>query len=184
MLSSITLASATSNSHQPLSPPLNIVEKLLAASHDIQIPSSLLPKKFSSLRASKVSSRRDSYVSAEPSGYFIANQFSGSNDCSTQNTFKYATGTDVCFVGMSNNTAVGSLAYQFNGVSGNTLDLTQRVWDTLDCSGSPTVNPLPIPTTCIASDDENGEDASSSFMYSYSMGASPWTDYAPGFMFQ
>lgn len=181
LTASLGVASATGNA--PVDTPPPSVQQLLKSARHISAPAALLPEKWTSLNAPPKPDVSNPYSkltsSSEPTGYFIANMFSGSNDCSTANTFKYATGTGVCFVGMTNNTAVGSLAYEFVGVSGDVFLINQAVWSSLDCSGTPVVNTFPLPTTCLPSDDQD-----TSFTYSYSVGASPWTSYEPGFMFQ
>ena len=57
------------------------------------------------------------------------------------------------------------------------------VWESTDCTGDPVVNTIPIPTTCLPN-EENPDDAALSFAYTYEVGATPWTYYDPGFMFQ
>jgi hypothetical protein len=48
---------------------------------------------------------------------------------------------------MTNNTAVGSIAYEFAGVYGDFFYINQGVWGSLDCFGTPVVNTLPMPTS-------------------------------------
>lgn len=180
LTTSFGLASATANA--PVDTPPSSVHQLLKAARHVPTPITLLPEKWTSLKppaGHSVSNPHSKLASSEPSGYFIANMYSGSDDCSTANTFKFATATGVCFVGMTNNTAAGSLAYEFEGVAGDAFIINQAVWSSLDCSGTPVVNTFPLPTTCLPTDDQE-----TSFTYSYSVGASPWTSYEPGFMFQ
>ena len=82
-------------------------------------------------------------------------------------------------MGMTNNTATGSLAYSFEGVASEVFMLTRSEWSSLDCSGTHSLTTIPLPTTCML--DDTGL---SSVAYTYSVGATPWTQYAPGFMFQ
>lgn len=187
--SAVLTTTTTAATASPAATADKMIKKLHASSQDIRMPASLLPKEWTSLRAKPPADKVTSSfttpiihpsISAEPTGYFIANIFSESNDCSTQNTVKAATGTGVCFVGMSNNTAVGSLAYEFEGVSGDYFLINKGVWNTLDCSGTPTVYTLSFPTSCLPS--SNTEETS--ITYTYSVGAIPWTQYAPGFMYQ
>jgi hypothetical protein len=151
------------------------------------LPAQLLPSHYTSLRESdRMSERVSERVSAgDPTGYFVANVYSTSTDCTAPLThshtpsYKFATATGVCFVGMTNNTATGSLAYSFEGVASEVFMLTRSEWSSLDCSGTHSLTTIPLPTTCIV--DDTGL---SSVAYTYSVGATPWTQYAPGFMFQ
>ena len=125
MIKSLIIASSlTLSSAEPETPPQ--VKKLLKTSRHIHTPKELLPKSWTHVTApSSPKHVSVSGVSAEPAGYFVANQYMYSSECSSKVDMKYATGTGVCFVGMTNNTVAGSLAYEFVGVYGDAFLINQ-----------------------------------------------------------
>lgn len=161
----------------------------LAASHSKEAPIPLhlkkhLPSEWSSLKNANTKGaiswgKENTKLSAEPTGYLISNAFH-SNSCGGELSYKFATGTGVCFVGVTNNTAAGSVYYDFGGVYGDYFYINQGIWDSLDCTGTPTITTFPMPNSCLQDDEDTGL----SYLYSYVVGSSPWTEYDPGFMFQ
>jgi hypothetical protein len=140
------------------------------------VHSNILKKntKTASWESTKVASSN-----TQPTGYFIANMFLDSNDCSSNQNMKFATGTGVCFTGYTNGTAVGSTAYEFEAAGNGQIIINNAVWTSTDCTGTPTVNTMPIPSSCIPTDE-----ADQSIMYTYTSAATPWTNWDAGLMFQ
>jgi len=117
-----------------------------------------------------------------PEGYFIADAFYGSTDCSTGDNVRFGTGTGVCFTGYVNDKPVGSTMYKYSPSSTESLlKFDHSVYDSLDCSGNAQTDPLYVPSSCI---DTGSSGAPGSAVYTYTTASAPWSKYEPGLMFQ
>ena len=149
----------------------------ISAGSIASVHSSILKKntKTSSWETTKVT-----VANTAPTGYLMVNSFTGSRDCSVGNNIKFGTGTGVCFTGYTNGTAVGSTAYEFEAAGNDQIIINNAVWESTDCTGTPVVNTMPIPSNCLPADD----DVNSSFMYTYTSVSAPWANWDAGLMFQ
>mmetsp|Transcript_22143 Transcript_22143/g.32238 ORF Transcript_22143/g.32238 Transcript_22143/m.32238 type:complete len:262 (-) Transcript_22143:120-905(-) len=137
----------------------------------------LLPKYFDSI---KLSPSKSTLRDASPSGYFIANLYYSGDTCVGEADIVMGTGTDVCFIGFQNNTAVGSLIYTLGSVDDNIMVINYDVYfDSFNCSGISTSGSFNTPTSCVPSDADNA-----AWSYSYTSNSTPWKDYENGVMLE
>lgn len=123
---------------------------------------------------------RTSRLHSLPTGYITLERREG-DQCSGPATFVMGMGVGVCMVGLdSNNTEVGSIIYNNAEITDGILTFYSSAFTSLDCSGAAVANDKAvIPTSCMPSDD-----ATLSYIYSYTEKPQSWTDLDKGIVFQ
>lgn len=142
--------------------------------------SKLMPEKWDTLKAYPRAS--DERLLAEPSGYFVQYLYTSATCASAEQAMVAATGTDVCFTGFTNGTAVGSIFYTLGGTSADSFTIKYSIYENVfDCTDSVSgQGEETYPTSC----QELSDSDLPSLSFGYTSDPTVWTSYEPGYMWQ